>query len=266
LSSLIVKSIIIFLFLGLSLNVKSADDSPRSIFAIPAHEIINSERAYNPISGISPIALNQNRLGISYSNRYLLKETNTFLGFGSYNFKFISIGFSANYFGNQAFWYSTQSFLLAKKLNEKLSFGISFSHSFINQGAIYSNIHQYSPSIGISFNPMKNWKFSTALRNISHKQNSSFGYNDFVIGMSYFVKSISLHTQVEKMQNAKTQFDFMGEYDLKKKLYFLLRTSTGNEPISLGVECKLSGISMLFMFSYHTVLGSSPEVSMYKSW
>jgi len=238
---------------------------PRSFFTIPAHTIINSERAYNPISGIAPISLNPNCIGISYSNRYLLKETNTFLGFGSYNFKFISVGFYANYFGNQAFWYSTQSFLLAKKLNDKLSLGVSFSHTIVDQGAQYSNFHQYAPSVGMMLKPLNKWKFSTALRNISHQQNTAYGFNDFVIGISYFVKSISIHAQVEKMQKAKTQIDFMGEYDLKKKLYFLLRTSTGNEPLSLGVECKLSGISILFIFSYHTVLGSSPEVSMYKS-
>ena len=264
--SLIVESILTILLFWISSGVSASDDVPTPFYTIPAHTIINSERAYNPVSGIAPMSLNQNRLGISYSNRYLMKETNTFLGFGSYNLKYVSLGFSANYFGNQSFWYSTQSFLLAKKLNDKISVGVAFSHTIVDQGAQYSTIHQYAPSLGMSVKPMKKWQLSSVLRNISHQQTASYGYNDFVLGLRYFVKNISIHTQVEKMQKTKTQIDFMGEYDINQKVYFLLRTSTGYEPLSLGVECKYSSISMLFMFSYHTKLGTSPEVSMYKSW
>jgi len=244
----------------------ATDETPKTIYSIPVHTLINSESAYNPISGIAPIALNQNRFGVSYSNRYLLKETNTFLGFGSYNFKFMSLGYDANYFGNQAFWYSTQSVMIAKKLTENLSFGVAFSHTFIDQGSQYSNFNQYSPSLGLSYKPIKNWKISSVLRNISHKQNNSFGYNDFVVAGSLFVKNIRFHAQFEKMQNLKYQLDFMGEYSFKKKLTFLLRTSTGNEPLSLGVEYTTQGISMLFLYSYHIYLGSSPELSMYRCW
>ena len=263
--SLTVKSIIVILFLVSSV-ASATDDTPRSFFTIPAHSIITSQRAYNPVLGIAPIAFNQNRVGISYSNRYLLKETNTFLGFGSYNLKFVSLGFSADYFGNQAFWNSTQRFILAKKLTEKISLGVSFSHTLINQGAQYSTIHQYAPSVAISLKPLETWQFSSALRNISHQKNTAYGFNDFVIAGTYSIKNLSLHIQLEKMQQAKTKIDVMGEYDLKKKLCFMLRTSTGNEPLSLGIDCKFLGISLFFLFSYHAQLGSSPELSMYKSW
>lgn len=256
----------IFLLFLVSSELFASDDTPRAFYSIPSHTIINSERAYNPISGIAPISLNENNIGLTYSNRFLMKENSSVVGFGSYKLKQVSLGLFANYFGNQAYWYSSQSFLLSKKLNDKLALGISFSHTIVNQGSEYKAIHQYTPSIGLSILPFPNWKISSVLRNISHNKKTSYGSNDFAIGISYIAKNISIHTQVEKMQNTKSQFDIMGEYNINKRIYFLLRASTGYEPISIGAEVRLSGISLLFYYSYHTYLGSSPELSMYKNW
>ena len=230
------------------------------------HTVINSDKAYNPLWGIAPISFTKDRLGISYSNRYLVKETNSFLAFGIQSFHYFTIAYSANYFGNDAYWYSTQSIVLAKKLSDKLSLGISFSHCFIDQGQQYKAINEFAPSIGICCKPFTHWIFTSAVRNIARRQDNAFGINDFVIAGSLLVNNFTIHSQFEKMQNNSSEFTIQGEYAIKNNHCFVLRTSSGKEPISCGFECTIQGIRMLFLYSYHIYLGSSPELSMYKSW
>lgn len=249
-----------------SLELVASDDTPRAFYSIPSHIFINSERAYNPTSGIAPISFVNNNLGLTYSNKYLMKETSTFLGFGTFAFKHICLGGFVNYFGNQNYWNSTQSLILAKKIHEKLALGVSFSHTIINQGTEYKAIHQYTPSVGISLKPFPKWKIATVLKNISHNENNSYGSNDFILGISYISKNINIHSQIEKMQKSKTIFELFGEYSVSKKLCILLRTSTGNEPLGIGAELHIYGITFMFLYSYHIYLGSTPELSMYKNW
>lgn len=239
---------------------------PRAFIAIPAHQQISSIKAYNPFSSIASIAFLHKRFGLSYSNKYLMKETNSFYCFGSYNFSSLNIGFTADYFGNQTFGYSTQRILLAKILNNNMAIGISFSHKALFQSSGYNTIHQLTPSVGINIKPFKNISLACVLEDISRNHENEYGNNAFKIGIGYIEKMINVHLQVEKANKETGIVSLTGEYNINKQLSFLLRTATGLEPFSLGMECTLSGIQFRFLYSYHVHLGSSPECTMYKDW
>lgn len=247
-------------------SINASHGQSTGYVALPSRNLINSDKVYFPNSGISQIALVSDRIGISYTNQFMIKDMNTVNGFGVYNNKYITIGGNAVFFGNGDYNISTQSIQIAKKIEKKLSIGVEFTHTMIHQPATFNSIHQYNPSIGISFKPNDKFMFSSAVKNIALNNNSHTYTENFYLAISYFVKHFSVHGQLYKSANSSSIFTIAGEYSIANKVAFLLRLSSGNELMSFGMEYKFANISIACSFAYNNYLGVSPECTLYRKW
>lgn len=226
--------------------------------------IINSDRAANPLSSISRISTTKNRIGIEYSNPYLLKDLHSGSIFGSYQFKWICLGTRFSIMGNDYLQTYNQELTLAKLLAKKISIGVGFSHTFINQPNEYPDMHFYSPSMGLSFAPSDKFRLSSCLKNIAIS--NQHVQQEFIIAFSYIIKSLSLHCQLEKYWDEKTFVDFAGEYKFKKIATVFIKTSTGKTPFCVGAEFVIAKTNISIDFSYHKYLGTTPGTDFYKEW
>ena len=255
-----------YLFLGIVgySNGTASDNTSIAIPLIPRFVNITSQNSYNPILSIGGMPEISSRLGIVYSNRYMLKETNSILLFGCKSWKRISLGLSSDYFGISDYWMSSQQIIVSKKLSQTFNMGLSITN-ILSDNSTQKDIKDIIvPSIGLLIYPSNSWKLSCKLQNISHNSSRTEDFNTFQLSISHQINQLNFHLQFDKQYKNKQELHFFIDYICNQQLIFYFRASKSNEPIGCGIDFKGKKITYRLQFSYHSSLGLSSEFEISK--
>lgn len=244
-------------------NLRMAD--VRSI-GMGGNEAISSA-LFNP----SLIALYaNNRIGINYFNRYALKELSTFSGSFYFPNPMLSFGADISTFGYEAYRESQVRFLLAKRLNEQWTLGVSFQYAFVETELFEDKTGQLSTDIGASFAPVDNLLMGLLIMNLPAIQlgDKSVVIKDFKayliqIGINWeVINHVFVSCALES--NNEQAVTGAGGIEYQPFIDFSVRAGIKGNPLlpSFGVGYRLGLFTIDAAVAYHAVLGISSGIGL----
>lgn len=208
-------------------------------------------------------------LGLSVENKFLTKELQSYLFQGSVNLHSSGcIGIFGARTGNTNFSENEIGIIYSRKLTEKFSVGINFSHQELrlNTGE-YSSPNEWTAAIGMSAKPLSFLEIGVVLFNPAHFQRTNKKVNVAVpqlnIGTAWAIsKNVKVRLETEQKSPGTIALITALEYKPNDLLCLRMgyRTSAAQPAFGFGIKMKAMKIDAGCM--YHNVLGFSPGVSI----
>ncbi|NLA24179.1 MAG: hypothetical protein GX879_04350 [Bacteroidales bacterium] len=207
-------------------------------------------------------------VGVSYENRFLLKET----GFGAFAFQSPlgagNIGFGVTHFGYSQFSENLFGLAYGQQLFKRLAMGVQTNYFRIHQPEDYGNLHAFSFELGFIVQATDRLRFAAHVANPYPPK--IIGVQDHYLptviraGAGYaFGQYVMASLEAEyNLHNDKPVFRFGLEY--KSDRNYVLRTGISNEPVifAFGFGYNFKYFNFDLAYSYHQVLGSTPHISL----
>lgn len=222
--------------------------------------VINSNSGINPLKSTARIAVTPSRAGIAYSSPYLLKDLHSVTMYAALKRPKFSPGMSIGAYGNAYLQMYTQQVIIARQIEKRLALGIGINHLYINYPTTYVDESYICPSIGASLDISPSLRISSNLQNIA--LNKHYLQQKYHAGISYTYKRLSIHCQLDVLTRQPLSVEMALEYNAHKNISTFAKTSTGKEPICLGVDLLYNNVNISFKFAYHRVLGTTPMVDL----
>lgn len=205
--------------------------------------------------------------GLSYENRFLLKEFQT-QGFAvAIPLKVGVISFGGDMFGYRNYRSYQAGVGYSMKLSEKFSAGVQLNYKGLSLSSNYGSKHTISAAAGIYAKVTENWKIGVSAYNVGRAKLSDFEDDRFStvlrLGTSYlFSKKFLIAIEVEKDIDNPFRFKTGLEYEPLKN--FFIRGGVQTTPIefSFGFGYHFKQVHLGVGSSYHQILGWSPNFSI----
>ena len=206
-------------------------------------------------------------IGISYENRFQLKElSRNFIGLALPT-ESGTIGISALSFGNQLYSEAKYGLAYARKLNDKMSLGVQLNYMTTRLPADYGSRKNLSAEVGLMaslsdelqvgvhvFNPTQSELSESVSENIP---------TVFRIGAQYKVsEKVFIAAETEKDLEREAIFKSGIQYHVLEKLYLRTGISTNPTYSSFGFGMLLEQFIIDFSTSYQPRLGYTPQFSI----
>jgi long-subunit fatty acid transport protein len=219
---------------------------------------------HNPANLVS---IDKISFGLSYENRFLLKELQSqgFVFAMPMKVGVISVG--AQTFGYKNFRTNRVGLGYSMKLADFLSCGVQLNYHQIRLNEPYGRKNTLTAELGLKARITENWKVAFSVFNITRTKISDYNEDRLTtlmrLGTQYnFSKKVMVVAELEKNIEYPIRLKTGIEYSPMKKLF--LRGGLATNPIELT-----AGIGYLFKdqfqidmgTSYHQVLGWSPNFS-----
>jgi hypothetical protein len=211
-------------------------------------------------------------VGLSYDNRYLLKETSTaVLGFvlplknGSDAF-----GFALSHYGGSNYGEMKAGISYSKSFASVFSFGLQFDYLLDYFGdATYGKRSGFTFETGLYGQITKNFSLGFHVYNPARLKMITYnGVTEYIptvlrLGFAYkFKEKCVVGLDVEKNLDAKMQVHTGVEYVIMKYLTLRGGVRFPDFAFSLGVGTQWKGLSIDFASSWHSYLGYSPQIAV----
>lgn len=211
--------------------------------------------------------LRQVAVGVSYENRFLLKElqTQSFVYAQPLKYGIISVG--GQFYGFSQYHTQRIGAGYSLKLSKFLFAGVQLNYLGMQLNSNYGNRHGVGASAGLQALIRENWRFGFSVNNITRARLND--YQDerfeslFRLGMSYHLSNKVLFLlEGSKTISDKVRGKFGVEYEAIEN--FRIRTGIKTAPIefSFGFGYLWKIISIDAAVSYHQLLGWSPSFSL----
>ncbi len=219
---------------------------------------------HNPANLVSVKKLG---LGLSYENRFLLKELQ-YQGFVvALPLKVGVISFGLQSFGFKNFRTNRLGLGYSMKLAEFLSCGVQLNYHQVRLTDAYGRKDALTAELGLRANITDNWKVAFSVFNLTRTKISEFGEDRLStlmrLGTQYtFSEKVMLVAELEKNIEFPIRFKTGIEYSPIRKLF--LRGGFATQPIELsaGLGYRFKEEFQLDLGSaYHQILGWSPNFS-----
>jgi hypothetical protein len=205
--------------------------------------------------------------GLSYENRFLLKEFQT-QGFAvAIPLKVGVISFGGDMFGYRNYRSYQAGVGYSMKLSEKFSAGVQLNYKGLSLSSNYGSKHTISAAAGIYAKVTENWKIGVSAYNVGRAKLSDFEDDRFStvlrLGTSYlFSKKFLIAIEGEKDIDNPFRFKTGLEYEPLKN--FFIRGGVQTTPIefSFGFGYHFKQVHLGVGSSYHQILGWSPNFSI----
>lgn len=211
--------------------------------------------------------LKQTSVGVSYENRFLLKE------FQSQGLAFaqplkvgvISVG--AQFYGYRQYRTQRIGAGYSMKLAERFFAGVQLNYLGLQLNENYGNRHGVSAEAGVQALLTENWRLGFSVTNIGRAKLSDYQderfSTDFRLGMSYNLSNKVLFL----LEGSKTIIDkakIKAAVEYQAFSNFFVRAGVATAPIefTFGLCYKWKVISIDAGTSYHQLLGWSPNFSL----
>lgn len=177
---------------------------------------------HNNPAGFS--SYNDLSFGISYENRFLLKE----LGYKNigviYPLNIGVIGISASQFGYEHYNENIIGIALAKSFGPHLNIGLKLDYIYLKFSGDYDNFSTPTFELGIQYEINENLSLGAYLFNPIHvKIKTTFNYKIPIVmrlGFSYFINSnFMLTSEIEEIFNDNFSYRFGLEYECYENSY-----------------------------------------------
>ncbi len=219
---------------------------------------------HNPANLVSVKKLG---FGLSYENRFLLKELQSQGFVVALPLKAGVISFGLQSFGFKNFRTNRLGVGYSMKLAEFLSCGVQLNYHQVRLTDAYGRKDALTAELGLKANITDNWKVAFSVFNLTRTKISEFGEDRLTtlmrLGTQYtFSEKVMLVAELEKNIEFPVRFKTGIEYSPIKKLF--LRGGFATQPIeiSAGLGYRFKEQFQLDIGSaYHQILGWSPNFS-----
>ena len=219
---------------------------------------------HNPANLVSVKKLG---LGLSYENRFLLKELQSQGFVVALPLKAGVISFGLQSFGFKNFRTNRLGVGYSMKLADFLSCGVQLNYHQVRLTDAYGRKDALTAELGLKANITDNWKVAFSVFNLTRTKISEFGEDRLTtlmrLGTQYtFSEKVMLVAELEKNIEFPVRFKTGIEYSPIRKLF--LRGGFATQPIELsaGLGYRFKEQFQLDLGSaYHQILGWSPNFS-----
>ena len=219
---------------------------------------------HNPANLVSVKKLG---FGLSYENRFLLKELQSQGFVVALPLKAGVISFGLQSFGFKNFRTNRLGVGYSMKLAEFLSCGVQLNYHQVRLTDAYGRKDALTAELGLRANITDNWKVAFSVFNLTRTKISEFGEDRLStlmrLGTQYtFSEKVMLVAELEKNIEFPVRFKTGIEYSPIRKLF--LRGGFATQPIeiSAGLGYRFKEQFQLDLGSaYHQILGWSPNFS-----
>jgi long-subunit fatty acid transport protein len=219
---------------------------------------------HNPANLVSVKKLG---FGLSYENRFLLKELQSQGFVVALPLKAGVISFGLQSFGFKNFRTNRLGLGYSMKLAEFLSFGVQLNYHQVRLTDAYGRKDALTAELGLRANITDNWKVAFSVFNLTRTKISEFGEDRLTtlmrLGTQYtFSEKVMFVAELEKNIEFPVRFKTGIEYSPIRKLF--LRGGFATQPIeiSAGLGYRFKEQFQLDLGSaYHQILGWSPNFS-----
>jgi hypothetical protein len=205
--------------------------------------------------------------GVSYENRFLVKEISVRGGAVALPIKAGTFGLCITNFGYSQYSENKYSLSFAKTFGEKLSAAIAMDYLSTKIAEGYGNRGALAAEAGIIAKPIKGLTIGAHVFNPTRARISS--YDDerlptiIRLGADYmFSDKVRFAVEAQKDIKYKAEFKAGLEYLPVKELYLRVGVSTNPTLSSFGFGLNLKNFKIDFAASYHQVLGISPQLGL----
>lgn len=205
--------------------------------------------------------------GVSYENRFLVKELSIRGGVAALPIKAGTFGLCITNFGYSQYNENKYSLSFAKAFGEKFSIGIALDYLSTHIAEGYGTKGNAIAEVGILSKPLKGLTVAAHVYNPTRSKLAS--YDDeriptiIKIGGSYaFSTKLLVAVETEKDIQQKAQFKGGIEYLPVKELYLRIGVSTDPVLTSFGFGLHLKQFDIDLSANYHQTLGISPQLSL----
>ena len=219
---------------------------------------------HNPANLVSVKKLG---FGLSYENRFLLKELQSQGLVVALPLKAGVISFGLQSFGFKNFRTNRLGLGYSMKLADFLSCGVQLNYHQVRLTDAYGRKDALTAELGLKANITDNWKVAFSVFNLTRTKISEFGEDRLTtlmrLGTQYtFSEKVMLVAELEKNIEFPVRFKTGIEYSPIRKLF--LRGGFATQPIeiSAGLGYRFKEQFQLDLGSaYHQILGWSPNFS-----
>lgn len=264
-----VKQAVIYFFLLISSNLWSQTsfvNSGRSLSLANASVTLNDVWAHvnNPAS---LIGLKKQSFGISYQNRFGLKELQSQGVVYALPIRKVVLSAGSQIYGYQQFRTYKNGLGVALSLSEQVSMGIQLNHQLTRLNENYGSSSALTAEFGLIVKFSDRIRFGFSALNIGRTP-VSVNVNERLasalrLGMNYRISDqLVIFSELEKNVIHTLQVKFAAEYKPSAKWFFRGGICTAPIAISFGVGGRFKDrIQLDLGTAYHQLLGWSPHVS-----
>ena len=212
-------------------------------------------------------AINNFTAGLSYENRFLLKELQT-QGFAvAVPLKVGVISVGGDMFGYRNFRSYRAGLGYSMKLSENFFAGVQLNYQGLSLSSNYGSKHTISAAAGIYAKITDEWKMGVSAFNIGRAKLSAFEDDRFStvirLGTSYlFSKKFLLSIEGEKDLDSRLRFRTGLEYEPLNNFFIRGGVQTAPVEFSFGFGYHFKQIHIDLGSAYHQILGWSPNFSI----
>lgn len=206
-------------------------------------------------------------IGISYENRFLLKELQTQNVAIMVPLKVGVISIGGHMYGYQNFRSIKGGVGYSLPLVENLFAGVQLNYQGIQLASNYGSKNSMTAEAGLYYKVSDNWNFGLSVFNLGRSKLSEYQDDRFTtimrLGTSYlFSEKLLVSAEVDKDLEFNPRFRGGIEYQLVDGLYLRGGFATGRMEYTFGMGCQIKIINLNFGSSYDQILGWSPHFSI----
>lgn len=211
--------------------------------------------------------LKKAEVGISYENRFLLKDLQSQGLVYSQPIKKGVISFGAQLFGLNTYRTYRLGGGYSLKLSEKLFAGVQLNYQNIHFSSNYGSRSSVTAEAGIYVKLTNEWKIGVSVFNLGRTKLNSFENERFTTLMrlgSVYQLSKNVLFALEAEKNMNYQLRLKGAVEYKPIKNFFLRGGLATQPIEFTFGCgyKFKAIQIDLGSAFHQLIGWSPHFSL----
>ena len=205
--------------------------------------------------------------GLSYENRFLLKELQNQGLASALPLKVGVLSFGGHMYGYNRFRSYKGGVGYSLKLAEMISAGVQLNYQGITLSDGYGSRGNMTAELGVYGKISKNWKLGFSVFNLNRAKLSDYEDDRFStimrLGSSYlFSKKFLLSIEAEKDLEHAFRFKSGLEYQVVEQFYLRAGVVTQPLELSFGLGYHLKKVHIDFGTAYHQILGWSPHFSL----
>jgi hypothetical protein len=205
--------------------------------------------------------------GVSYENRFLIKEISVRGGTVALPIKAGTFGLCITNFGYSQYSENKYSLSFAKAFGDKLSAGIAMDYLSTKIAEGYGTRGTLAAEAGIIAKPIKALTIGAHVYNPTRAKISEYDNERLPtiirLGADYlFSDKVRIAVEAQKDMKYKAEFKAGLEYLPVKELYLRIGVSTNPTLSSFGFGINLKNFKIDVAANYHQTLGISPQLSL----
>lgn len=207
--------------------------------------------------------LDSHSVFLSFQNKFLLPELNTFACGGIFHTKQGNWGTVLNRFGNQYYNQNTLGIAYGKTFTPQFSFGLRLNYHRIQQYE-YGNIGYFTTELGLLTKINKDFSIATQVYNpfrtkinIENEDESFRIASGIKIGLNYSYENFRVLVDIANNTNQKLILSAGLEYHITKSIDLRTGFNYPNKGFSAGLGYKTKAFIFDFYYLHHLLLGAS---------